>query len=95
MFSVTHRLASTARSDRVLVLDRGVLVEDGSHDQLMKKGGLYARLYEEQYGRSQPGGEQPPTAKRLGQAPIFADLSDATLATIAARMSLERLPRGT
>jgi len=94
MISVTHRLASAARSDRVLVLDRGALVEDGSHDELMKKGGLYARLYEEQYGRSQPGGEQKITAKRLGQVPIFAGLSDATLSAVAARMNLERYAEG-
>jgi ATP-binding cassette, subfamily B, bacterial len=94
MISVTHRLASAARSDRVLVLDRGVLVEDGSHAELMSKGGLYARLYEEQYGRSQPGGEQKITAKRLAQVPIFAGLADDSLAAVAARMNLERYAAG-
>ena len=33
------------RADRVLVLDDGILVEDGSHDELVLAGGVYARLY--------------------------------------------------
>jgi ATP-binding cassette subfamily B multidrug efflux pump len=44
MVLVTHRIAAAARCDRVLVLDAGRVVEDGTHDQLVKGTGLYARL---------------------------------------------------
>jgi ATP-binding cassette subfamily B protein len=44
--AIAHRLSTAARADRVLVLDHGVLVEDGSHDELVEAGGVYARLYD-------------------------------------------------
>ena len=44
--AIAHRLSTAARADRVLVLDEGVLVEDGPHDELVTSGGTYARLYD-------------------------------------------------
>ena len=41
---IAHRLATVRKVDRILVLDQGHLVADGTHDQLMGQGGLYARL---------------------------------------------------
>jgi ATP-binding cassette subfamily B protein len=41
---IAHRLATVRRADRILVLDRGRLVETGTHDSLSASGGLYARL---------------------------------------------------
>lgn len=46
--SVTHRLRGAALADRVLVLDRGELVEQGSHEQLLRLQGLYAKLWNEE-----------------------------------------------
>ena len=43
--AIAHRLSTAARAERVLVLDRGHLVEDGTHDSLLAQGGLYAGLY--------------------------------------------------
>ena len=43
--AIAHRLSTAARADRVLVLDDGILVEDGPHDDLVLAGGVYARLY--------------------------------------------------
>ena len=48
--SVTHHLASVVHADRIYVLDRGVLKEQGTHDELLKRGGLYAQLWREQSG---------------------------------------------
>ncbi len=44
--AIAHRLSTAARADRVLVLDYGCLVEDGSHEELLEKGGTYKRLYD-------------------------------------------------
>ncbi|TET27666.1 MAG: ABC transporter ATP-binding protein [Candidatus Heimdallarchaeota archaeon] len=43
---IAHRLTTIRNSDRILVLDKGELVEEGAHDALMSKGGLYSELYE-------------------------------------------------
>ncbi|MGZ9105802.1 MAG: ABC transporter ATP-binding protein, partial [Rhodoplanes sp.] len=41
---IAHRLATVLSCDRILVLDRGRIVEEGTHDSLVQRGGLYARL---------------------------------------------------
>jgi ATP-binding cassette subfamily B protein len=43
--AIAHRLSTAARADRVLVMDHGYLVEDGSHEELLARGGVYAGLY--------------------------------------------------
>ena len=48
---ISHRFSTVRMADRILVLDRGRLVEEGSHDALMARGGLYADLYEKQASR--------------------------------------------
>jgi ATP-binding cassette subfamily B protein len=45
---ITHRVAAAARCDRVVVLDKGRVVESGTHDELVRHGQLYARFAEEQ-----------------------------------------------
>ncbi len=45
---ITHRVAAAARCDKIVVLDEGRVVEQGSHDELIEKGGLYAAFAEEQ-----------------------------------------------
>ncbi|HEY0520398.1 MAG TPA: ABC transporter ATP-binding protein [Ilumatobacteraceae bacterium] len=44
--AIAHRLSTAARADRVLVLDHGRLVEDGTHTELLAAGGVYSRMYE-------------------------------------------------
>ena len=46
---IAHRLSTILRADVILVLDRGRIVERGTHDQLLARGGLYAKLHEEQF----------------------------------------------
>ncbi|MFZ5668904.1 MAG: ABC transporter transmembrane domain-containing protein [Pseudomonadota bacterium] len=47
---IAHRLATVLRADRIVVMDEGRVVEEGTHAALTKKGGLYARLAELQFG---------------------------------------------
>ncbi|MEU4116306.1 ABC transporter ATP-binding protein [Kitasatospora sp. NPDC028055] len=51
---IAHRFSSVLRADRVLVFDRGRLVEDGDHQELMSLGGLYAEMYEAQTAGHEP-----------------------------------------
>ncbi|WP_394780974.1 ABC transporter ATP-binding protein [Undibacterium sp.] len=46
--AIAHRLSTLHKADRLVVLDRGVVVEEGSHDDLMAREGAYFRLYEAQ-----------------------------------------------
>ncbi|MEM2028689.1 MAG: ATP-binding cassette domain-containing protein [Candidatus Bathyarchaeia archaeon] len=47
---IAHRLSTTFLADRVIVLDGGKIVEEGTHNELLKRGGLFAKLYELQIG---------------------------------------------
>ncbi len=46
---VAHRLATIQRADKILVMDKGKAIEEGNHQELLKKGGLYKQLYEIQF----------------------------------------------
>lgn len=48
--AIAHRLSTIRHADVILVVDAGTVVERGTHDELLAAGGLYARLYAEQFG---------------------------------------------
>ncbi len=48
VFMIAHRLSTVRNANRIVVLDKGMIVEQGTHSQLLEKNGLYKRLYEAQ-----------------------------------------------
>jgi ATP-binding cassette, subfamily B, multidrug efflux pump len=50
VIAVAHRLSTLARMDRLIVLDHGQVAEQGTHAQLLERGGVYAKLWQRQSG---------------------------------------------
>ena len=48
-FIIAHRLSTIKNADIILVMNEGNIVEQGNHEELMKKGGFYADLYNSQF----------------------------------------------
>ncbi len=61
VLAIAHRLSTIAALDRLIVIDRGRIVEEGTHAELVARGGLYARLWARQSGGFLPDrdGEAP------------------------------------
>jgi ABC-type multidrug transport system fused ATPase/permease subunit len=63
---IAHRLATVEGADRILVLDRGQIAQEGSHVDLLRRGGLYRELHELQLGGQVSGGQDgSPVSPRL------------------------------
>ncbi len=50
VIAIAHRLSTISAMDRLIIMDKGRIVEDGSHDELLRRGGLYASLWARQSG---------------------------------------------
>ena len=48
-FVIAHRLSTIRRADKIIVIEGGVISESGTHQDLLARGGTYARLYEIQF----------------------------------------------
>jgi ATP-binding cassette subfamily B protein len=48
--AIAHRLSTIRNADVIFAIESGTIVESGTHDELLARGGVYARLYEEQFG---------------------------------------------
>jgi len=54
---IAHRLSTIQKADKIVVLHHGKVAEVGTHQELLRRGGLYRKLYELQYVKSAPAGE--------------------------------------
>jgi len=61
VIAIAHRLSTVMDMDRLIVLDKGVIVADGSHHELLEQGGLYAELWRKQSGGFNPVRRRSPT----------------------------------
>jgi hypothetical protein len=93
--SVTHRLTSITGYDRIFVLSNGQLVEQGTHEELVALGGVYASLWSEQTGAPLVAAEPPfDAAGALARIPLFGSLDGAALGLVAAHLRAADLAAG-
>ncbi len=69
-FVIAHRLSTIMKADRIVVLENGIIVDVGSHEELLERGGLYAKLYNMQFRKQEmEEEEEAEEAKVAGPRP--------------------------
>ncbi len=94
VFSTTHRLSSITHMDRILVVDRGLVVEQGRHEELLALRGTYFQLWQKQSGFtvSADGHSAQCSPERLKAIPLLADLGRRRLEAVADLLVSESYP---
>lgn len=78
---VAHGLSTGAHLDRILVFDKGPVLEDGRHDHLLSQGSCYAQLWSQQVNDEVgPGGVSEGSASTVGGARVMVRQTGAALA---------------
>lgn len=96
VLAVTHRLAAAKSADRIVVLAGGRVVESGSHEELLARGGVYRQLWDRQSGVavSADGADARVTPAWLAEVPLFAGLDEAAREALATRFRAVRREAG-
>jgi len=96
VISASHRLATVADADHIFVFDRGEIVEQGSHFELLAANGIYAGLWRKQAGFtfSADGRHVDVDARRLKAFPILENLDEQKLAELAPFFATETFSTG-
>jgi subfamily B ATP-binding cassette protein MsbA len=63
-FVIAHRLSTIRRADKIIVIEDGTIAETGTHQELLARGGIYARLYEMQFADVEDAAAPTPKADR-------------------------------
>jgi ATP-binding cassette subfamily B protein len=94
--SVTHRLAGARGADCIFVIDRGVVVEQGRHDALVARSGVYAKLWRKQSGFvvTGDGHSAMVTVDRLREIPLLQPLEESQLQALTGLFVCERATAG-
>ncbi len=69
VIAIAHRLSTVMDMDRLIVLERGIIVADGSHEELLCRGGLYAELWRKQSGGFNPVRRPSPPVEEAPEVP--------------------------
>jgi ATP-binding cassette subfamily B protein len=70
--AIAHRLSTILAADVILVVDRGRIVERGTHDALLRQGGLYEKLYRQQFAPSSKRSNRSADPERVRRGPAAA-----------------------
>ena len=76
--TIAHRLATVRNADVIFVLDNGAIAEQGNHEELMAKGGLYSRLYRIQFDPTSASSSSPPETRPVRRGPPSQALGKAS-----------------
>jgi energy-coupling factor transporter ATP-binding protein EcfA2 len=93
--AIAHRLSTIAAMDRLIVLDKGRIVEEGDHHSLLAQGGLYARLWAHQSGGflgddNDEAGQGVPADEATRDLELATAATDASPQRLAARVAHDR-----
>lgn len=103
ILSVSHRLPAVRAMDRIVVMDAGRVVQDGTWEELAARPGLFARLLARETGRgpeearaAEPadGAGKGTVARALSLSPVFADLDSAQLSRLCSAAETARTAAG-
>jgi subfamily B ATP-binding cassette protein MsbA len=76
---IAHRLSTVRRADRIIALDHGRIVEEGTHAELLARGGVYARLYQRQFRDDDPAGAAASITNAADRSTLSPPSATATI----------------